>query len=216
MMHRSAKYRWMSWLLIAAGAFLLFLGVRELVESHTGQITAEKEFEQRAAQPAPEPGPGAQPEFRAYNPGETVAKLLVPRLDEQLYVVEGTDKSDLRLGPGHMTGTVLPGMKGNCVIAGHRDTHFRFLKDIHKGDDIILETEDGQFLYRVTNTEVVTPTNTSSLQPTDGAELNLITCYPFYYLGSAPKRFIVHAQLAGAVEASTPHKLSPRDANSGG
>ena len=94
----------------------------------------------------------------------------------------------------------MPGENGNCVIAGHRDTHFRVLKDIREGDDIILQTSAGQFLYRVKRTRIVSPENTSALAPTKTAELNLITCYPFYYLGSAPKRFIVEAQLAGSVQ----------------
>jgi sortase A len=85
------------------------------------------------------------------------------------------------------------------VIAGHRDTHFRILKDLKEGDDLILRTRMGQYLYRVQKLTVVSPSNTASLQPTQDAELNLITCYPFYYVGSAPKRFVVEARLAGAI-----------------
>jgi sortase A len=94
----------------------------------------------------------------------------------------------------------MPGEQGNCIIAGHRDTHFRVLKDIREGDDIILETDAGQYLYRVRKTQIVTPDNKSALRPTRTAALNLITCYPFYYVGSAPKRFIVEARLAGSIE----------------
>ena len=82
------------------------------------------------------------------------------------------------------------------MIAGHRDTHFRVLKDIHKGDEIVLETHDGQYRYRVSQTSVISPTNTACLKPTSTAVLNLITCYPFHYVGSAPKRFIVHAKVS--------------------
>ena len=95
----------------------------------------------------------------------------------------------------------MPGGKGNCVIAGHRDTHFRILKDIRKGDDIVLETRSGEYLYRVKNTRVISPQNTGPLRPTTDSELNLITCYPFYYVGSAPRRFVVEARLAGAVSS---------------
>jgi len=92
-------------------------------------------------------------------------------------------------------GTVLPGEDGNCVIAGHRDTHFRVLRNIRTGDEILLDRNGREFRYRVDDTTIVTPDNTSSLQPTGDAVLNLITCYPFYFVGSAPKRFIVHASL---------------------
>ena len=109
-------------------------------------------------------------------------------------------RKELRRGPGHLAGTAMPGANGNCVIAGHRDTHFRVLKDIREGDDIVLQTTSGQYLYRVKRMRVVSPDNTSALQPTSDPELNLITCYPFYYVGSAPKRFVVEAQLAGAVQ----------------
>jgi sortase A len=88
----------------------------------------------------------------------------------------------------------MPGGDGNCVIAGHRDTHFRILRQIRPGDSVILQTAKGRFVYRVNDTEVVSPTNTSPLRPAPRT-LHLITCYPFYYVGSAPKRFVVDAQL---------------------
>ncbi len=91
----------------------------------------------------------------------------------------------------------MPGEDGNCLIAGHRDTHFRVLKDIRKGDEILLQTRTGEYRYRVETTQIVSPKNTASLRPTSDAQLHLITCYPFYYVGSAPKRFIVEAQLEG-------------------
>jgi sortase A len=124
-----------------------------------------------------------------------VAKLLIPRLGTSLYVVEGTDDRDLKRGPGHLTGSVMPGADGNCVIAGHRDTHFSVLKNIQKGDQIVLERAGKTFRYRVDGLQIVTPDNTESLQPTKDAVLHLITCYPFHYIGAAPKRFIVHAEL---------------------
>jgi sortase A len=190
----------LSLLFLAGGAFLLYIGAREYVDSRAGQYEAAREFERpipdspatRAAAPAAT--------FRGVSRGETLAKLRIPRLDAELYVIEGDGPRELRRGPGHLTGTALPGEKGNCVIAGHRDTHFRVLKDIREGDDIVLQTESGQYLYRVRKTHVVSPENTSALRPTTTAALNLITCFPFYYVGSAPKRFVVEAQLAGSVE----------------
>jgi sortase A len=197
----SAKIRTLlSFLFIAAGLFLLYLGARDYFGARYGQTEAAREFEQPVpdtpeTRPATEPAPS-----HPVHLGDTIAKLEIPRLDAELYVVEGDGPHELRRGPGHLAGTALPGAAGNCVIAGHRDTHFRVLKDIREGDDIVLQTSTGQYLYRVKHMRVVSPDNTSALQPTSSAELNLITCYPFYYVGSAPKRFVVEAQLAGAVQ----------------
>ena len=187
-----------SYILIGAGAFLLFQGARNFLESRWGQRTAAREFQQEMPEAAPQAPAPARPE-----PGEAIAKLTIPRLDAKLYIVEGVDTADLRRGPGHMPGTAMPGADGNCVIAGHRDTHFRVLKDIRRGDDIVLQTNGGQFLYRVKSTQIVPPTDTAVLNPTTQPTLTVITCYPFYYLGAAPKRFIVRAELAGALNASS-------------
>lgn len=196
------RYRiqnWFSYLLIAGGAFLLFLGAREYLGARRGQTEAARDFQNSITQPPPPPAIRIRPP----QPGETVAKLIIPRLDAQLYVVEGDDAAELRRGPGHLTGSAMPGSRGNCIIAGHRDTHFRILKDIREGDDIVLETSHGEYLYRVRKTRVISPGNVSVLEPTPDPQLSLITCYPFYYVGSAPKRFLVKAELAGAVQPTS-------------
>jgi sortase A len=187
-----------SFALIAGGVFLVFRGARDLLESRWGQLIARRHFEPSLAQPQPQ---RAHKRVRPHL-GDTVAKLVIPRLDTELYVVEGVDQADLRRGPGHMPGTAMPGDRGNCVIAAHRDLHFRVLKDIQQGDDIVLETPNGDFLYRVKTMRIVAPNNTTPIKPTPSPELHLITCYPFYYLGHAPKRFIVEAALAGPIDAS--------------
>lgn len=177
----------LSYLLLGGGAVLLFCGVRDVVQAHWGQYEAARVF----AKP-----PRADADRAEARPesGDTVAKLIIPRLNVELYVVEGTDAADLRRGPGHLTGSAMPGERGNCVIAGHRDTHFRILQQIRSGDRVILETDKGRFVYRVKHASVVPPTNTASLAPAPGV-LHLITCYPFYYVGLAPDRFVVEAQL---------------------
>jgi len=190
----------LSVLLIAAGAALLFFGARDYFGARLGQTEAARDFE-RPIPASIEKRAAAEPaSTRHVVLGDTLAKLKIPRLGTELYVVEGDGARELRRGPGHLAGSAMPGGDGNCIIAGHRDTHFRVLKDIREGDDIVLETPTGQYLYRVKRTHIVTPDDTASLQPTATPELNLITCYPFYYVGSAPKRFIVEAQLAGAVQ----------------
>jgi sortase A len=195
--NRRRRRKIVSYVSIIAGMILLFLGGRDVVESRVGQKEAQRAFEKiDVARPSPFPERHkSKPVVPPVPVGETFAKLVIPRLHAELYVVEGDGASQLRRGPGHVAGTVMPGQEGNCIIAGHRDTHFRLLKDIRKGDEIVLETQAGQYTYRVGDTQVVSPSDTAPLEPTRNAQLHLITCYPFYYLGSAPKRFVVEAQL---------------------
>jgi sortase A len=193
---RRRRRKFVSYVSISAGMVLLFLGGRDVIESRLGQTEAQRAFEKiDVVRPSPFGRREGKPSLPSVPLGQTFAKLMIPRLHAELYVVEGDGASQLRRGPGHVAGTVMPGQDGNCIIAGHRDTHFRLLKDIRKGDEIVVQTHAGQYTYRVSDTEVVSPSNTASLEPTRDAELHLITCFPFYYLGSAPKRFIVQAQL---------------------
>lgn len=186
--------RVVAWWLIALGVFLLFLGLREVVDSRLGQ--RQPAVARRPAE-SPKPSVSAPP---VPDLGPALARLLIPRLRSDWFFFEGTGSDELRLGPGHLAGTVLPGVRGNCVIAGHRDTHFRVLKDIRPGDEILIQTRSGEFRYRVTGTSIVLPTNTRSLRPTGDAVLNLVTCYPFYYIGPAPKRFVVRAEFEGTAQ----------------
>jgi sortase A len=118
--------------------------------------------------------------------GSLFGRLEIPRLDMSVMVMEGDGENTLRLGAGHMQGTPL-------AIAGHRDSFFRPLKDIRISDTILLTTPEGSQEYRVTSTKIVDPTDTSVLDVQSDETLTLITCYPFYYVGPAPKRFIVEA-----------------------
>jgi sortase A len=127
--------------------------------------------------------------------GAYVGTLLIPRFNAVMAVRQGERESTLRRGPGHLPSTPLPGEAGNSVIAGHRDTHFYILKDIQIGDDIVIQQNSVEFRYRVRHTEVVKPTDTQVLLPTIEPTLTLITCYPFYFIGPAPRRFVVVAEL---------------------
>jgi len=178
-------------LLMTAGTILVFLGARDVFESYFGQAVAARNF--TPASVTVSTHASLPPRIQV---GDTVAKLSIPRLHTELYVVEGDNERELRRGPGHVPGSAMPGTNGNMVIAGHRDTHFRVLKDIRPGDDIVLQTATQEFHYKVRGTSVVSPHNTASLRPTDQPVLHLVTCYPFYWVGSAPKRFVVDAQLA--------------------
>ena len=106
-----------------------------------------------------------------------------------------TKKPELRHAAGHIIGTGFPGQPGNIGIAAHRDTFFRPLRNIQREDIILITTLRGEFRYRVVSTKIVNPYNVAVLDPDDGSQLlTLITCYPFYFVGSAPNRFIVRAE----------------------
>jgi len=128
--------------------------------------------------------------------GSAVGRLEIPRLGISAVVRAGSDARTLRLAVGPIPGTALPGEEGNVGLAAHRDTFFRRLGEIRADDEVRLVTADGTFTYRVQGTQVVNPSDVWVLNPTDAPALTLVTCYPFTYVGSAPRRFIVRAQLA--------------------
>jgi len=157
------------------------------------------------AQPAEQPAesPKTAPEEHRPAPGELLGKVMIPRLNMSAVVLEGVDNATLRRSAGHVPSTALPGDVGNFSIAAHRDTLFRPLKDIRVGDEVQFDTPQKNLVFHVVSTRIVKPTDVSVLAPQgDSRLMTMITCYPFYYLGSAPKRFIVTARLdpeAGAV-----------------
>jgi len=130
--------------------------------------------------------------------GEPIASLSIPKIDLNLAVIEGTRKEDLMKAPGHLVGSALPGAPDNCIIAGHRDLHFRRLGRLGPGDRIRLEAGGTETEYRVIRTRVVRADNMEVIAPTREPLLTLITCYPFHYVGPAPKRFVVQASLVDA------------------
>jgi len=123
-----------------------------------------------------------------------VGRIEIPRLGVSVVVMEGTGNRTLRHAVGHIEGTALPAEHGNVGISGHRDTFFRPLKDIRSGDSITVTTPTGDYQYRVVSMKVVSPDDVSVLSSDGGDSLTLVTCYPFYYVGPAPKRFIVRAE----------------------
>jgi LPXTG-site transpeptidase (sortase) family protein len=159
------------------------------------QVQKEDKKEKKENQTAPPP-----------EPGELFGRITIPRLDLSAIVLEGVDNKTLRRGAGHIPATALPEQEeGNVGIAAHRDSFFRGLKDIQEDDTIELTTLDGTFRYEVEWTKIVKPTDVSVLEPTDEPVLTLVTCYPFYFVGSAPKRFIVRARRIPEI----PHEKSP-------
>ena len=155
--------------------------------------------------PAESPPPPALKlgETKPAGPPGLIGRLEIPSLHLTAMVREGADAATLRRAVGHIPGTALPGRIGNVGLAGHRDTFFRALRDIRKNDAIELETDSGTYRYIVQSTKIVGPRDVRVLAPSNAASLTLVTCYPFYYVGSAPDRFIVHASLASPItEAS--------------
>lgn len=122
-----------------------------------------------------------------------LAVLRIPRLKLSVPVLDGIDDAVLDRGAGHIPETARPGEPGNIGIAAHRDSFFRGLKDVKAGDEIELATRRGRERYVVERTWIVDPEDLSVLEPTPTPAMTLVTCYPFYYIGSAPHRFIVRA-----------------------
>jgi sortase A len=134
--------------------------------------------------------------------GSLVGLLSVPRLGLSTAVVEGDDSKSLQLSAGHLPDTPWPWQPGNSAIAAHRDGRFRALRNIKVGDDVRLRTSRGELRYRVRELSVVEPDDLTVLAPREKSSLTLITCYPFTYIGNAPKRFIVRAERLASAPAS--------------
>jgi sortase A len=124
-----------------------------------------------------------------------VGRLLIPALDLNVMVLEGTDPWTLNRAVGHIKSTAFPGTTGNVGISAHRDGYFRNLSHIARGDEISISTPEKTYTYAVESTFIVNPGDTEVLAPSDQPVLTLVTCFPFYFIGNAPQRFIVKAQL---------------------
>lgn len=123
-----------------------------------------------------------------------IGRLEIARLGVSVMIVEGTTQRTLRRAAGHIQGTAMPGRRGNIGISAHRDTFFRPLRNIRANDIVTLTTPDGQYRYRVVSTRIVMPADVAVLNSDENEILTLVTCYPFYFVGAAPRRFIVRAE----------------------
>lgn len=140
--------------------------------------------------------PVAVPNITQPKVGEIIGSLTIPRIKSVIAIIEGTGSKELKRGVGHYVGSVLPGVSDNSVLAGHRDSVFRHLGEVKIGDLITVKTKYGVFVYEVHKIRIVKANDRTVIVPTKDAILTLSTCYPFYYVGSAPKRYIVQAGLA--------------------
>ena len=175
---------WLDWLLLGIGLGCLGVFAYETVEARRFQAERAAEFAEKAMAYAPV----------TVRSGGLVGMLDVPRLKLTTPVIEGDDDTTLKRAVGHLPDTPLPWQDGNSALAGHRDGLFRPLKDIKIGDEIRFRTSREELRYRVTATSIVKPDDVSVLEKRKKPSLTLITCYPFYYVGNAPKRFIIHAE----------------------
>ena len=169
-------------------------------ESYIHQADESRNFERALAQ-SPALARTSVAEMSVTDPamkprrGSMIGKIWIPRLGITAIVDEGINRKTLAVSVGHIPSTALPGQSGNVGIAGHRDTFFRSLRKVQRDDLITFTTLRGDYRYRVVSIKVVGPNDVAVLESDGGAEiLTLVTCYPFYYVGSAPDRFIVRAE----------------------
>ncbi|MFT9849614.1 sortase [Aneurinibacillus sp. REN35] len=128
--------------------------------------------------------------------GEVIGKIVIPTLHQEMPIVEGTSMGDLAKGVGHFKESVMPGARGNAVLAGHRDGVFRQLGEVGIGDEVSVQTLDGTYVYKVKSRRIVEEDDRSLTLRENDSVLTLITCYPFSYVGPAPKRLILSASLS--------------------
>jgi len=133
-----------------------------------------------------------------------IGQLDVPRVGLSVMVREGMDPTSLRRAVGHVPSTALPGQPGNFVVLGHRDTFFRKLRELEKGDTVQISTTRGRFTYAVESIEVVEPEGISLSVPPSETVTTLITCFPFNYVGTAPRRFVARARLRDGTPGGEP------------
>jgi sortase A len=174
--------------LFAAGFLLLGYCLTDWIHSRMEQSAGDRELDRILTQKPETATRSTIPE------GDLVGKVEIPKLHLSAVVFQGTTNRILDKGIGHLDGSALPGETGNVVLAAHRDTFFRSLRNIQKGDEITVTTPSGPREYEVASTEIVDPTDVAVARPTSTPTLTLITCYPFYFVGHAPKRFIVKAR----------------------
>lgn len=181
--------RWTERALLGCAFALLGYAAYVMADSWIFERQANRDLER--LQESHESAEGYKPTIQN---GSLIGRINVDRLGVSVVVLEGADEPVLARAAGHIAGTALPGEPGNVGIAGHRDTFFRPLKNIRRDDIIRVTTPVGEFRYRVILTQVVNPDHVSVLDSDGSDSLTLVTCYPFYFIGSAPDRFIVRAQ----------------------
>lgn len=194
---RSRAWRLAQGFFLIAGLLGLGFAAYSYAARYAYQAYENREFERAltAKNVAPTPPRASAEQHRSTASSRTViGRIAIERLGISAMVKEGIDDRTLDLAVGHIPSTAMPGEQGNVGLAAHRDNLFRNLKDVKRDDEITLTTLDNTYIYRVASFTVVTPEEVSVLAPRAGERvLTLVTCYPFYFVGHAPKRFVVRA-----------------------
>jgi LPXTG-site transpeptidase (sortase) family protein len=191
------------WLLVVVGIVLLVSSVGQYAYMWYVQRSLERRWIATSHTLDSPPVPSGSESVPDGTPRPALIRLVIPRIDLDDVVVNGTSYRDLLVGPGLLAGTPAPGMRGNSVIAGHRDTFFRHLADLSPNDEILVMRGGAQYRFQVTRKWIVSPEDVSVLAATASPELTLVTCYPTYWIGPAPKRLIVRARLVTSPAAAT-------------
>jgi sortase A len=186
-----------SLLLIVIGIALLGYVASEYWGMYRSQQKLEAEWE-RQASALNTPGQVAIP------PEQMLTRVVIPKIGLDAIVVEGASRKELSEGPGHMKQTAMPGETGNAVITAHRDTFFRHIYELVKGDHVQVRRGGRLFTYEVTGKKIVMPEDVSVIRQTPDPQLTLITCYPVYYIGPAPKRLVVFSKLVDSSQYGIP------------
>jgi sortase A len=191
--------KYLSYLLMIVGVGFLAFGGYQWYSTTSAQQNATAEAHQliterenpKETETAVDPTEVA----KDYDPdtGETTGMLLIPKLDAELPIVEGTHEDELAKGVGHYRGTAYPLQNDQIVLSGHRDTVFRDMGELELGDDLVIQMEYGDFTYEIKETKIVDADDRTIIVPHDEEVLTLTTCYPFNFVGSAPDRYIIYA-----------------------
>jgi sortase A len=201
---------WIERALLAVGVALAVWCVAILVEARFMHSLPPEPVRVTMTLPGDENGAASRPAPKsALTPGTVIGRIVAPTLQLSAPLLEGSNDGTLSRGAGHIEDTPLPGEAGNVGVAGHRDTIFRPLKKAKVGDPIELTTADRTYHYRITRTIIVGPDDVYVLDPTSSPTLTLVTCYPFEYIGHAPRRFIVQAEMRNPSVSAPPSSPSP-------
>lgn len=196
---RKKKKNWLKWVLLGIPTFLILAGIA-VISIFGWEMTKETALIAKTVAKPYEPElPDRKFETDAWpklpEPGSSLGDLSIASLDLSYPVVQGTHENELKMGIGHMAGSMLPGQGGHVILSGHRDTVFRKLEGLKVGDEITFTTPYGDFIYEATDFKIVDANDETVAVPTDHETLTLTTCYPFNFIGDAPQRYIVYTKL---------------------
>jgi LPXTG-site transpeptidase (sortase) family protein len=181
------KRLWPSLLIVAGVVLLIYVG-SQYATMYAAQRRLTQQWQQQNLQLPVQPAGLVT----------TLTRLTVPAIKLDAVVVEGVNRKDLLMGPGHLPDTPEPGQAGNAVISAHRDTFFRHIHELKKGDYIVVQRAGRQFRYEVTGKKILQPDDVWVTKATPDSQLTLLTCYPTYYIGPAPERLAVFSKLVDA------------------